>query len=171
MLGFLFGTLCLIGLIRAIRGPCAWHGVGWHGRFHRGDRGWRFGGPPGPGPRMGLYWLSDRLQATPGQERVILAAADRLAEAHRKVAEAVRRAATTSAREIRGERLDRAALEQQLQAAHAEFVHIEEALLESAAEIHEALEPDQRRALADLLERAAGAPPWGLGFGPRPGCA
>jgi hypothetical protein len=150
MLGFIIGTACLIGLGKMLHGRCAEHRhrwCGWPDGPPRIRDAWR------PGRRRSLFWLSDRLEATPGQERAIAAALERVAAAFAKVHGDVREAAVSAARGLRADHLDRDALQQQVSQAHAELVHIEEALLDAVGEIHEALEPHQRRTLAELLER------------------
>jgi Spy/CpxP family protein refolding chaperone len=157
MLGFLFGTACLIGLCKVLHGPCGrWHR--WRrppfSPFH--DR-WA---PPPMGLRHGLLaWLSRAIDATPGQERVLLAAFERLATAHRKARTDVQKAMGALARQMGADAFDREAAQQELTQAHAELVHVEEAILDAAAEIHEALEPAQRRRLAELIRQVAEAGP------------
>ncbi len=170
MLGFLFGTACLIGLIKVLHGgPCGrwhrWRRPPFFHPFH--DRWSRFDGPP-IGLRQGLLaWLSRAIDATPGQERVLLQAWERLEAAHRKSRTDLQKALAALARQMSGDTFDREAAQQELTQAHAELVHAEEAILDAATEIHEALEPEQRRRLADLIGGTSGASaPWReTGFG------
>ena len=91
MFGFLFGALCLGGMVYVLRRPYAFaHGGGWHRGWHgdgrhgwregRDDAGWGGGGPrrgfgmPGRA-RMMLRWVYERLGTSPGQETVLADAA------------------------------------------------------------------------------------------------
>jgi len=114
---------------------------------------------------MALYWLSDRLQATPGQERAIAAALERVLAAKEKARGDLAKVGAALARELRSPQLDRDALQREVSQAHGELVHVEEAVLDAASEIHEALEPEQRRRLAELLDQVTGARPWSCGCG------
>src|SRR5579871_4159279 len=98
MLGFLLGTVCLIGLIKVARAHRYGYGYGGHGGGRCGGYGsgyGGYGGDAGPGswrggwqgggfrsrgfgPRWFLRAIFERLDTTPGQEKVILQAADEL---------------------------------------------------------------------------------------------
>ncbi len=74
MFGFVLGTACLIGLVWVVRGPRRLGSrYGWDSRRAR-DEGER----RGFGGRAFVRWLFERLDTTPGQERVIRAAVDDL---------------------------------------------------------------------------------------------
>ncbi|HEY3496143.1 MAG TPA: hypothetical protein VGK73_15700, partial [Polyangiaceae bacterium] len=60
MFGFLFGSICLIGLFVVISRSRRWHGFGRH----------RHGYRHGFGPRAALHGLLERLDTGPGQEKV-----------------------------------------------------------------------------------------------------
>ena len=114
MFGFLLGTACLIGLIWVIRGPHGHPSGRCGGRWERhrqGGEGWREGGERGGFGRMAfMRWLFERLDTTPGQERVIRQAVDDLVDqafAARKDVEASRR---DVARAVRGESFDAEAM-------------------------------------------------------------
>src|SRR5579884_3245710 len=108
MFGFLFGTACLVGLVKTLRGGHCHRGYGhgcgagggcgpqggcgargWgghHGHWggHWGGGHWG-GGHFGGGPaRFMLRGLFQRLETTPGQEKVILAAVDQVREKARE---------------------------------------------------------------------------------------
>jgi hypothetical protein len=163
MFGFIIGAGCLLGLYALKHGRCGgWHHRSWR-RPWRGPRDgrdlhdWRDGGR-----RLLLHYLSDRLEATPGQERAIAAALDKVAKAQGKAIGDVRQAALALARELRGDHLDRDALQRHVSQAHGELVYLEEALLDALTEVHDALEPDQRRRLAELVEEVlSGRRAWG----------
>ncbi|MCP3140479.1 periplasmic heavy metal sensor [Pyxidicoccus xibeiensis] len=147
MFGFIFGTACLAGLIYTVRG-------GRHGHRHgRGGRwGWR--------PR--LRWLFERLDTSPGQEKVIVKTAEELMEAFDKVRDEVGPSRAALGTALRGEHFDGAAL-RELFARHDVAVdNLRRTLQGGLSQVHEALDPRQRRELADLLEH-------GFGYGWRGG--
>ncbi|MCP3057750.1 periplasmic heavy metal sensor [Myxococcus sp. K38C18041901] len=151
MFGFLFGSACLAGLFYTVRG-----GRGWR---HQGPRrGGRFGW------RMRLRWLFERLETSPGQEKVIVQATEELTEAFDKLRDEVRPSRAAMGAALRGEHFDGAAL-RELFARHDVAVENARKTLQGAlSQVHEALDPRQRRELADLLEHG-----WGHGYGGGPG--
>ena len=150
MFGFLFGTACLAGLIFNLR-RARWHHR--HGGRHGGGR-WSWRGR--------MRWLFERLDTSPGQEKVMVQAADDLTEAFEKMRDELRTTREAIARSLRGETFDSASLSE-LDAKHDELVaNLRRTLRTSLSKIHEALDPKQRRELADLLEH-------GMGYGYRGG--
>ncbi|QRK08155.1 periplasmic heavy metal sensor [Archangium violaceum] len=147
MFGFFFGTACLAGLIYTLRRGR------WHPRHAgRGRWSWR-------GRMRGLF---EHLDTSPGQEKVIVQAADDLTEAFEKLRDELSATRAAVARSLRGETFDSAALSE-LDARHEELVaNLRRTLRTSLSKIHEALDPRQRRELADMLEYR-----WGWGYGPR----
>ena len=154
MWGFLVGAVCLYGLARTMRGG------GWahaHGPGHWGGRrwgGWRhdgWDGPGRPGGRGPLRWLFQRIDTTPGQEKVIAEAADALRGTMRGWHDDAERMRSDVARSIRGETFDAAALEEAFARAEARLATVRETLRGQAARVHEALDTRQRAELADLL--------------------
>ena len=128
-------------------------GGGW-GRGHRwGD--WQRGGwQHGPGHRGGrgpLRWLFERMDTSPGQEKVIAEAADALRGTMHGWHDDAERMRGDVARSIRGETFDAAALEEAFARAEARLGTVRETLRGQAARVHEALDPRQRAELADLL--------------------
>lgn len=157
MFGFLFGTACLAGLIFNLR-RARWHHH--HGRHGGGRWSWR--------GRM--RWLFERLDTSPGQEKVMVQAADDLTEAFEKMRDEMRTTREAIARSLRGETFDSAALSE-LDAKHDELVaNLRRTLRTSLSKIHEALDPKQRRELADLLEHGMGHGYRGHGYGYGGGC-
>ena len=154
MWGFLVGAACLVGLARVMRGG-GWayaHGPGGWG--HRRWGGWRHEGWDGgghPGGRGRLRWLFERMDTSPGQEKVIAEAADALRGTMRGWHDDVERVRSDVARSIRGEAFDPSALEEAFARAEARFSGMRETLRGQAARVHEALDPRQRAELADLL--------------------
>lgn len=140
MFGFIIGTLSLIGLIKVAR---------W-GRY--GRRGFGYGGPR----RWMMRRLFEHLDTTPGQEKVIAAA---LEDAERKgwdAREQFFRARSQYAKAVRGEHFDNEAVSAAFDAQQASFEELKKSFREGMQKVHEALNPEQRARLGDLLE-----------FGPR----
>jgi Spy/CpxP family protein refolding chaperone len=136
MFGFVFGTACLAGLFYTLR----------RGRWHR------HGGPSRWSWRGRMRWLFERLDTSPGQEKVIIQAADDLTEAFEKMRDEMSATRAAIARSLRGETFDAATL-RELDARHDELIdNLRKTLRTSLSRVHEALDPKQRRELADLLE-------------------
>ncbi|HEX8437391.1 periplasmic heavy metal sensor [Archangium sp.] len=150
MFGFVFGTACLAGLLYTLR----------RGRWHH-----RYGGPGGRRSWRGrMRWLFERLDTSPGQEKVLVQAADDLTESFEKMRDELSATRAAIARSLRGETFDSASL-RELDAKHDELVdNLRKTLRTSLSKIHEALDARQRRELADLLEHG-----WGYGYA-RGGC-
>lgn len=156
MIGFLIGTVCLIGLVKTLRHGRGWHGGGCHGGgCHGGGHGrWRWGGGGGGGFRRrgAARFLFELLDATPGQEKVILAAMDDVRAAGDESRKRWRAARTEAAQAIRGDLLDEAALREASAKLDAAGQTLRDAMTAALTKVHEALEPDQRRRLAELLD-------------------
>ena len=151
MWGFLVGAACLVGLSRTMRGG-GWayaHGPGHWGRGHRFG-GWRHEGWS-RGARGPLRWLFERMDTSPGQERVIAEAADALRGTMSGWRDDAERMRSDVGRSIRGETFDAAALEEAFARAEARLATMRETLRGQAARVHEALDPRQRAELADML--------------------
>lgn len=160
MIGFLIGTACLIGLVKTLRYGRRWGG-GRHGFAFAGGGcggggcgggGWGGRARGGPFSRRGAArFLFELLDTTPGQEKVILSAMDGVRTAGEGAHEELRSARREAAQAMRGDVLDDSAL----RAASAKLGVAGEAFRESIthalAQIHEVLEPDQRRRLAELI--------------------
>jgi Spy/CpxP family protein refolding chaperone len=179
MLGFIFGTVCLVALVKVLRHGHGWRhahggggcgGHGWHG--HHGHGGWGggrgFGGPPwarwggggGFGEGFMLRGLFQRLETTPGQEKVIKDSFQRVRDTMRE-ARAEWQDKSDIISLLRGDTFDRTAAEGLSGKADASFAKLRVVIVESLAQIHEALDDRQRRILADFVEsRGRG------GFGP-----
>lgn len=151
MFGFIFGTACLAGLFYTLR----------RGRWHH-----RHGGPGGRWSWRGrMRWLFERLDTSPGQEKVLVQAADDLTEAFEKMRDELSAARASMARSLRGESFDAAAL-REMDARQDELIdNLRKTVRASMSKIHEALDPKQRRELADLLEHG-----WGHGYRYGGGC-
>jgi hypothetical protein len=173
MLGFLIGTACLIGLIKVARGHR--HGYGgcggrWgHGGYggygmHQGGRGW---GRGGFGPRFFLRAMFERLDTTPGQEKVIVAAAEELREILGKAKGDIKGTREDFARVFRGEAVDEASVSDIFMKHDTVISETRRGVVESVRKIHDALSEDQRKKVADFIERGprSRGDRWGRGDG------
>jgi len=164
MLGFLFGTACLIGFIKIARGfRYGYAGRDW-GRCgggyggEDGPRGWQGGGfrSRPVGPRLFLRAIFQRLDTTPGQEKVIIQAADELAAALRDAREKLRETRGDFARVLRGELVDEAALSDIFMKHDIVISETRRTAVEAVRKAHEALTEEQRSRVADFIERGHG---------------
>lgn len=152
MVGFIIGTLCLMGLIATLR---AGRRRRWgHGGFGYGRHGWGEGG--GPGPRFFLRRLFVELGTSPSQEKVIVSAV-----------EEVRAAAAGMRGELGASRADVAAAIRNpaftgesfgdLFGRHDESLKkMREVATGAFAKVHEVLDDGQRAILAQWIERGRG---------------
>ena len=151
MFGFIFGALCLGGLFMVMKH----HGHGFHhGHGHgcgHGHRGRGFG-------RHGLYRALAHLDTTPGQEKVIVAAVEELKDDASDLRSKVMASRQAIGSAIRGESLDEAALESLVAQHTSDFAAFGARAIAALAKIHEALDPEQRKRLARLIESG----PWGF---------
>lgn len=186
MLGFLIGTACLIGLAKVVRagrcgpggygGGCGgrgWGGHGWHGHRHGHGhgRGWGGGGGWGDwGGARGGFWLRglfEQLDTTPGQEKVIKQAVDEVFEATRAMRGELDQTRRDIAGAMRSGTVDETAMGE-LFARHDEKLReVRKAFVGAVAKVSDALDEEQRKRFADLLERGLGGGGWGrFGGGP-----
>jgi hypothetical protein len=106
-----------------------------------------------------MRWLFERLDTSPGQEKVLVQAADDLTEAFEKMRDEMSAARAAMARSLRGETFDSASL-REMDAKHDELIdNLRKTTRASLSKIHEALDARQRRELADLIEHG-----WGYGY-------
>ena len=154
MFGFLFGTACLLGLTatfaRGHRHHDGHHCRGGGGRGFRSARG-----------RFVLNRLLDRLDTTPGQEKVIREAFDGLMDQLHDARGEFRGTRGDIAHAIRGENLDRGAVEGVFERHDGVIDRVRQNALDAFAKVHETLDERQRKMLADLIESG----PFGRGFG------
>ena len=149
MLGFIIGTVCLIGLVKVLR-----RGRGWHGRWGAyGHHSGRMGGGGGP-RRWFLRSVLERLETTPGQEKAIVAALDELRDNRTLVRDETEQTRGDLARVVSGGLVDDAALEETFARHDRLLAQLRVAFVESLKKATEALDGRQRKQLADLLERS-----------------
>jgi hypothetical protein len=153
MFGFLFGTACLLGLTATFaRGRHDGHHCsgGHRGRGFRSGRG-----------RFVLNRLLDRLDTTPGQEKVIREAVDTVMEDVHDARAEFRATRADIAQAIRGETMDRGAIDGVFERHDRVIGRVRQNALDSFGKVHETLDERQRKILAELIE----AGPFARGFG------
>lgn len=154
MLGFVVGTLCLVGLVKVLG-----HGRWGHGRWGHG--GWERGGPRGPwgwggGPRRMMRGLFERLDTSPGQEKVLVEVAHEIREAGAPLREEMRASRRAIADALRAKVVDEEALGA-LFARHDDVLReARKRAVGALARVHDTLDDRQREAFAALLERGFG---------------
>jgi Spy/CpxP family protein refolding chaperone len=158
MFGFLFGTACLLGLTATFarrhhyrHGDQGDHHCGGRSRGFRSGRG-----------RFVLNRLLDRLDTTPGQEKVIREAVDTLLDEVHDAKREFRGTRADIAQVVRSETLDRAAASAVFDRHDTVIDRVRNNALDAFAKIHETLDQRQRKILADIIESG----PFGRGYGP-----
>ncbi len=136
MFGIFIGTLSLIGLMKMWR------------RDRYGGGHWRGGGPR----RWMLRRLFERLDTTPGQEKVVMAAVDEVQRKGFAAREGVFGARADVAKALRAETFDSATLNEVLEKQQVSLDELKKSVREGLQSIHEAMSPAQRSQLADLIE-------------------
>ena len=157
----LLGLFALRRAHRRCRGYHGWHGWhGWHGYGWHGGHGWH-----GPGAWHGhghgrRSWMMHaalaRLDATPAQERMIVAEIDRLADRMHAAKSGLEDARGDLAAAVRDAALDDAALGGALGRADTAVAEVRRAAIDALRAIHAVLDDKQRGQLADLLDRGGG---------------
>jgi uncharacterized membrane protein len=160
-------ALGLVGLFALRHAHRRCRGYGYHGHHgHHGCHGHGYGGQGpwgGRGPGRGFgrrSWMMHaalaRLDATPAQERAIVAEIDRLTERVHAAKSSLKDARGDLAAAIRSAALDDAALGGALGRADTVTVEIRSAALDALRGIHAILDDKQRAQLADMLDRGGG---------------
>jgi hypothetical protein len=167
MFGFLIGTVCLIGLVKTLRwgrhgGGCgygyqgdgygrrSWSGGGWGG--HHGEREGGWGGGGWGGPSMVLRMLFQRLETTPGQEKVIVAAYEEMRAATREARGEVRTSRADLAKAMRSPAVDEVLFGEMFARHDTALETLRKAGIGAIAKVHDALDEKQRARFADLIE-------------------
>jgi Spy/CpxP family protein refolding chaperone len=148
MIGFIIGTVCLIGLVKVLR-----RGRGWHGRWGHGGYGSHSGRMGGP-RRWFLRSIMERLETTPGQEKAIVAAIDELRDDRKLVREEAEQTRADLARVVSSGLVDDAAFEETFARHDRLLAQLRVAFVESLKKATEALDERQRKQVAELLERS-----------------
>ncbi|MFO0667138.1 MAG: periplasmic heavy metal sensor [Polyangiaceae bacterium] len=174
MIGILIGTACLVGLMKVIRGSR--HGCygGYGGGFGRHGRH-GFGGACGSGAggfgpfggdgrqaydgeggfRGGFFLrgLSSRLNLTPAQEKEVMKAFSDLREGGKAAKDALRGTRSDVAKAMRSESFDEVSLGTVIASIEDTTETLRKKGLDAFAKVHAVLDPSQREALADIIER------------------
>jgi hypothetical protein len=156
------GVLGIMALRRAHRRCHGYYGDGWYGSYGHGchsHRGWR---GRHTRARMMLHWLFMRIDASPAQERAIIAELEKLQDRLRGAKAGVHEARGDLAAALRGPVLDDAALGAALGRVDTATGAARSAVLDALRGVHGVLDDRQRGQLADLLDRSG----WWRGFGP-----
>jgi uncharacterized membrane protein len=158
MIGFIIGAACAVGIAKMLRRR-AWYGHYGHGGYGHacGPAGFRGMGGPGmrsmPSPaRWALRGLFERLETTPGQERVILAALDELRENRKTVRDEAKQTRVDLAHAIEGGLIEDSTLEDAFARQDRTLAQLRVVFTEALKKVVEALDPDQRKELARWLE-------------------
>jgi Spy/CpxP family protein refolding chaperone len=176
MLGFIIGTACLIGLVKVLRrgrhgygGGCGGGGCGG-GRFRGGYRDHEGGGHRdheggsrrggwggwGGGPGFFLRSIIEQLDATPEQEKVILAAFREVRDEAVKHREEARRSRSDLAKAMRSPGFDEVLLGDLFARHDTAIEAMRRAVMGALAKVHVVLDEKQRDHLADLIENGPG---------------
>jgi Spy/CpxP family protein refolding chaperone len=161
MFGFFVGTLCLVGFFGVLRRR-HWRYHGFYGRgFHR--HGWHGGGcgggrfgHHGNGGGWVMYRAFQELDTSPGQEKAIRSALGELRESLSELRPELRALRSQVAKSLSAEQFDAPELEASLERQAAAAGRIGPVFASVLGRIHEALDPDQRRRLARLVESGPG---------------
>ena len=140
-----------------------WARGGWdrdeHGPdFGQRDRGGRGGGGGfGGRARFVMHFLSERLDASPAQERVIAAAIDEMHEAVSKAKDGFKASRGDVASAVRSDNFDVTHVGA-LFSKHDDAIDgVRKAFVSAMQKVHDALDERQRKILADLIEAGPGA--------------
>jgi hypothetical protein len=184
MLGFIFGTVCLIAFAKMARRSCYGHGYGghcggrgggwgggrwgggwgghWHGHGHghnHGDESGPGGGPQWMMQRYVLRQLFERLDTTPGQEKVIVAAVDEVRTAVREARGEFKLSRDDLAKVMAGDIFDENTVGSTFARQDDALTTVRKAVTGALAKVHDALDSKQRARLAELISEGPGG--WG----------
>lgn len=143
MLGFIIGTVCLVGLVKVLR-----RGRGWHGRWGGYGHPVRGGGPR----RWLLRSVFERLETTPGQEKAIVSALDELREERAVLREEASQTRSDLARAIGSGLVDDTTLEETFARHDRLLAQLRVVFVETLKKTSEVLDERQRKQLADWIE-------------------
>lgn len=172
MCGFFIGTACLIGLLVTLargRAGCSgsYYGGGCSSWASRGSWADGSGGPSAYEHHRGGRWflrgLFERLDTSPGQEKVIIEAVEEARKAGSAARDEARRTRTDAAKAVRSANFDEALLGEMFARHDSEIESLRKAVVGSLAKIHAVLDEKQRDRLAEMIESGR---PFFAGFGP-----
>jgi hypothetical protein len=147
MLGILVGTASLVGLVWVLAHGRGRHGCArWHGHGHG------FGQCHGDPGSQHLHALCERLDTTPGQEKVIRSALGDFADSVRERGRLLRQSFEDVGRAVRGETLDEALLGEVFARHDRLMAELRRDAVAALNRVHETLDEGQRRKLGRLIE-------------------
>jgi Spy/CpxP family protein refolding chaperone len=153
MLGAIIGAVCVVGAFKMVRRVMGYR-HGWAGGCSSphgyGGYGHGFGGRRRGGL---LRWLLERLETTPGQERVIGDAFDRLRKEQGVIREELGNTRIDMARVVEGGLVDDAALEETFARHDRLLAQLRVSWVETMKTVCETLDPRQRKEMAELIAR------------------
>ena len=144
------GVLGIAAMRRAHRCGHGFHGYGWYGPYGDGMR------RHGARRRWMMHALFRRIDATPAQERAIVAELEKLEDRVHAAKAGVHEARGDLAAALRGPVLDDAALGAVLGRVDAAIGEVRSAVIGALRGVHGLLDDRQRGQIADLLERRGG---------------
>ena len=152
MLGFAIGSICLVALVALVsRGRRRRHWARYGSPYGTFGPGWA-----GPGRRVVLRRVFQRLDTPPGQEKAIVGALGELRVTASGLRDEARQLRAEVAGSLRGERLADADLGDILARRDGTLRTLRDASVRAMRTIHEALDARQRGELADLIESGHG---------------
>ena len=154
MIGFIIGAACVVGIAKMLRRR-AWYGHLGHGGYAQGcgsPVGFRGMGRRGPGGRWALRGFFERLETTPGQERVILAAFDELRENRKALRDEAKQTRADLAHAIEGGLIEDSTLEDAFARHDRTLAQLRVGFTEALKKVVETLDSDQRKELAGWIE-------------------
>ncbi|MBK8258501.1 MAG: periplasmic heavy metal sensor [Polyangiaceae bacterium] len=178
MFGFVIGTLCLIGLIKVLRGGFrrGYGCGGWSGRScgsggyggwgHHGGHGHDgYGGRDhGAGwDRSGPFWMRgmfERLGTTQAQEKVIRDAFEEAWRSARDLREEGRASREDIAKAVRSASFDEVVMGEMFARHDNQIEKVRKEMVGVIGKVHAVLDDKQREILAQMIERG----PFGGGF-------
>jgi hypothetical protein len=163
-LAIVLGVLGIAAMRRAHRRCHGYYGYGWSGPFghgYPGHHGWH--GRHRARGRMMLHALFMRIDASPAQERAIIAEVEKLQDRVHGAKAGLHDARGDLAAALRGPVLDDAALGAVLGRVDTATSEARAAVIDALRGVHGVLDDRQRSTIADLLDRGGG---WWRGFGP-----
>jgi hypothetical protein len=173
MLGIIIGAACAFGFVKMLRRRA------WHARFGHGYAAYEGGGPCGGGGGPGMFrgpfsrgghrgrWalrsFFERLDTTPGQERVILAALDEIRENRKVLRDEMKQTRADLARAIEGGLIEDTTLDDAFARHDRLLAQLRVGFTEALKKVVEALDEPQRKELAGWLEGgfSRGGAGWG----------
>lgn len=157
MLGFLFGTLCLIGLAKVVRGPHHRSFHGHHGHPNRCGHGSQGTRRRGRGfERAAAEMFKRKLDLDDDQADLVDHAFRDLAEAGRTFQEAMRTQKQDLAEAFRAEEVDETGLASLYAAQDEALQTFRRSAVSVLKQIHAVLEPDQREAATHWFQQVGG---------------